>query len=139
MRGDWQLLAVAGPAGPDTQAGGEPNPLPLLRAWKLLDNLRRSLVPPALLVLLVTGLDILPGSPWLWTAARPGERGGAAVPVVPGQRGRQRPRRIAVGAFSWAGGLRAVIGQVVLDIDVPGLSGRAAARRDRPHAGAAVL
>jgi cyclic beta-1,2-glucan synthetase len=46
-----------------------PNPLPGLERWKILDNLRRSLVPPALLVLLVLGWTVLPGSPWLWTAA----------------------------------------------------------------------
>ncbi len=45
-----------------------PNPLPLLERWKLLDNLRRSLVPPALLTLLVLGWTVLPGSPGLWTA-----------------------------------------------------------------------
>ncbi|HZW29371.1 MAG TPA: glycosyl transferase family 36, partial [Isosphaeraceae bacterium] len=46
----------------------QPNPLPALERWKLLDNLRRSLVPPALLALLVLGWTILPGSPWFWTA-----------------------------------------------------------------------
>ncbi len=45
------------------------NPLPLLERWKLLDNLRRSLVPPALLVLLVLGWTSCParrgpGRPW---------------------------------------------------------------------------
>ncbi len=44
------------------------NPLPVLERWKLLDNLRRSLVPPALLVLLVLGWTVLPGSPGFWTA-----------------------------------------------------------------------
>jgi cyclic beta-1,2-glucan synthetase len=43
------------------------NPLPVLARWKLLDNLRRSLVPPAQLILLVLGWTVLPGSPWLWT------------------------------------------------------------------------
>jgi cyclic beta-1,2-glucan synthetase len=43
------------------------NPLPFLERWKLFDNLRRSLVPPALVVLLALGWTVLPGSPWLWT------------------------------------------------------------------------
>jgi cyclic beta-1,2-glucan synthetase len=45
-----------------------PNPLPALERWKIFDNLRRSLVPPALVVLFVLGWTVLPGSPWLWTA-----------------------------------------------------------------------
>jgi cyclic beta-1,2-glucan synthetase len=44
-----------------------PNPLPALERWKILDNLRRSLVPPALVVLFALGWTVLPGSPWLWT------------------------------------------------------------------------
>ncbi|MHB1561338.1 MAG: glucoamylase family protein, partial [Isosphaeraceae bacterium] len=81
VRGDWQLLpwlapevpaaAEEGPAiGGRKPAGAErrrPNPLPVLERWKLLDNLRRSLVPPALLVLLVLGWTVLPGSPWAWS------------------------------------------------------------------------
>ena len=47
---------------------GRTNPLPLLERWKLLDNLRRSLIPPRLLLLLVLGWTVLPGSPWFWTA-----------------------------------------------------------------------
>jgi cyclic beta-1,2-glucan synthetase len=66
VRGDWQLLPWLGRRVP-TSRGEEVNPLPLLERWKLLDNLRRSLVPPALLVMLALGWTILPGSPWLWT------------------------------------------------------------------------
>ncbi len=50
------------------EGGREGKPLPLLERWKLLDNLRRSLVPPALLTLLVLGWTVLPGLPGLWTA-----------------------------------------------------------------------
>ena len=46
-----------------------PNPLPLLERWKILDNLRRSLLPPALVVLLVLGWTVLPGQAWAWTLA----------------------------------------------------------------------
>ena len=67
VRGDWQLLPWLGRRVP-TAEGWRPNPLPLLERWKLLDNLRRSLVPPALVVLLMLGWTVLPGSPWLWTA-----------------------------------------------------------------------
>lgn len=66
IRGDWQLLGwlgatVPGPAGP------EANRLSFLSRWKIFDNLRRSTVEMALLVLLLAGWTILPGSPLRWT------------------------------------------------------------------------
>jgi cyclic beta-1,2-glucan synthetase len=66
VRGDWQLLPWLGPKVPSPE-GRRDNPLPALERWKLFDNLRRSLVPPALLVLLILGWTVLPGSPWLWS------------------------------------------------------------------------
>ncbi len=67
IRGDWQLLQwlTARVPGPD---GPEKNRLSLLSRWKILDNLRRSLVEIAQLGLLVVGWTILPGSPLRWTA-----------------------------------------------------------------------
>ena len=44
-----------------------PNTLPVIARWKILDNLRRSLMPPALVALLVAGWTFLPGSPAFWT------------------------------------------------------------------------
>ncbi|HSA55537.1 MAG TPA: hypothetical protein VLE53_07520, partial [Gemmatimonadaceae bacterium] len=66
IRGDWQLLQwltsrVPGPDGP------ERNRLSMLSRWKILDNLRRSTVEIAQLVLLVAGWTVLPGSPLRWT------------------------------------------------------------------------
>lgn len=67
VRGDWQILWWLFPFVP--AAGGvERNHLPLISRWKILDNLRRSLLAPALLGLLVLGWTILPGRPWFWTA-----------------------------------------------------------------------
>jgi cyclic beta-1,2-glucan synthetase len=66
IRGDWQLLPWLFPKVP--RAGGfTANYLSALGIWKILDNLRRSLVTPSLLVLLIVGWLILPGSPWFWT------------------------------------------------------------------------
>jgi cyclic beta-1,2-glucan synthetase len=67
IRGDWQLLRwltrrVPGPDGP------EPNRLSVLSRWKILDNLRRSVVEIAQLVFLVAGWTVLAGSPMQWTA-----------------------------------------------------------------------
>ncbi len=66
IRGDWQLLPWlrANVPGPD---GLEPNRLSLVSRWKILDNLRRSLVEVAQLALILAGWTILPGSPIRWT------------------------------------------------------------------------
>ncbi len=75
IRGDWQLLAWLRPQVPvprtDSVPGKpdpcrEPNPLSALSRWKLCDNLRRSLVPFALVSLLVLGW-MAPGVTWSWT------------------------------------------------------------------------
>ncbi len=66
VRGDWQVLLWLFPFVP-TRRGLERNPLSMISRWKILDNLRRSLVPPALLALLLGGWTLLPGSPVVWT------------------------------------------------------------------------
>ena len=48
VRGDWQILRWLFPFVP-SRTGIERNRLPLIARWKILDNLRRSLVPPATL------------------------------------------------------------------------------------------
>ena len=74
MRGDWQLVAWLWPRVPvpcpervATQSScREPNPLSALSRWKLFDNLRRSLAPAALVLLLVFGWSITEAA-WVWT------------------------------------------------------------------------
>ncbi|MGV8991335.1 MAG: GH36-type glycosyl hydrolase domain-containing protein [Thiobacillus sp.] len=72
IRGDWQLAGwllprVPGPiTPPGTKAQRQPNPLSALSVWKLFDNLRRSLVSPALLALLIGGWLFGPGPAWFW-------------------------------------------------------------------------
>ena len=56
VRGDWQILAWLLPVVP-TRRGFAKNRLPLISQWKILDNLRRSLVAPALLAPLRGGVD----------------------------------------------------------------------------------
>lgn len=58
IRGDWQLLPWLLPWVPKMHGGYERNPLSWLSRGKLLDNLRRSLVPAAATALLVLG--------WVW-------------------------------------------------------------------------
>ncbi len=57
VRGDWQIVRWLWRTVPDASGRTVPNTLPVISRWKILDNLRRSLIPPALLVLLVGGLD----------------------------------------------------------------------------------
>lgn len=54
MRGDWQLLPWLLPKV-RMRDGWRRNDLPDLARWKIFDNLRRSLVSPAAVALLVTG------------------------------------------------------------------------------------
>ncbi len=68
VRGDWQILLWMLPVVP-TRHGLERSRLPLISRWKILDNLRRSLVAPALVALLASAWTWLPGSPLGWTLA----------------------------------------------------------------------
>ena len=68
IRGDWQLLPWLWPRVPGRGGRSLVNRLGPLDCWKLLDNLRRSLIPPALVALAAAGWLLLPGSPWVWTA-----------------------------------------------------------------------
>ncbi|MGY3041777.1 cyclic beta-1,2-glucan synthetase [Rhodanobacter sp. TND4EL1] len=68
IRGDWQLLPWLLPWAPTARDGWRRNALTALSRWKILDNLRRSLVPASLLVLLLVGWLVM--SPVLsWTLA----------------------------------------------------------------------
>ena len=53
IRGDWQILWWLLPRVPNLSSQWVKNPLSALSQWKLFDNLRRSLVPLALVTLLV--------------------------------------------------------------------------------------
>jgi cyclic beta-1,2-glucan synthetase len=71
IRGDWQLAGwllthVPGPSSGGSKASRLPNPLTALLIWKIFDNLRRSLVPPSLLVLLAGGWLTGFGPAWFW-------------------------------------------------------------------------
>ncbi|WP_445143524.1 GH36-type glycosyl hydrolase domain-containing protein [Dyella sp. Tek66A03] len=68
IRGDWQLLPWLMLRTPTQEGLREWNPLSTLSRWKILDNLRRSLVPASLLALLLVGWFCVPRRPW-WTAA----------------------------------------------------------------------
>ncbi len=109
-RGDWQLLPwllprLLKPAGlPEVRADFD-----RIDTWKLLDNLRRSLLAPALLLMLLAGWLFLPGAALVWTVAAVGALAvppltGALTPVVRG-RGplawRQAARSLWPGLRRW--------------------------------------
>lgn len=66
IRGDWQIAGWALPFVPDKSRKLTRNSLSSLSKWKILDNLRRSLVPIALILLLVLSWTVLP-YPTIWT------------------------------------------------------------------------
>jgi len=66
IRGDWQIARWVLPWVPGINKKLQRNPLSLFSRWKIFDNLRRSLVPLALLLLLVFGWT-LSSSAWFWT------------------------------------------------------------------------
>ena len=68
LRGDWQIVEWLFPRVPDESGNRVPNPISFISRWKILDNLRRSLVEIAMFVLLVLGWTVLPGRPLYWTA-----------------------------------------------------------------------
>lgn len=83
VRGDWQLLPWLGlrmPIANDENSSQPPkisNVLPLVERWKVFDNLRRSLTPPALVLFFILGWTIFPDWALIWTLF------GLAVPFLP--------------------------------------------------------
>jgi len=65
IRGDWQIARWLFPVIPTLKKSFNKSPLTHLSRWKIFDNLRRSLVPQALLILLLFGF-IFSGSPLFW-------------------------------------------------------------------------
>jgi cellobiose phosphorylase len=66
IRGDWQILPWLLPWVPGPRGRWLRNPLNAHLRWKILDNLRRSVVPVALLLLLIDGW-LISTRPLFWT------------------------------------------------------------------------
>ncbi len=67
IRGDWQIIDWLKRRVPTAGGATEPNPLATFNQWKVFDNLRRSLVPPATVALLLAGWLLTP-APLMWSA-----------------------------------------------------------------------
>ena len=68
LRGDWQIVEWVTDHVPSESGARVPNPISLVSRWKIIDNLRRSLVEPATFVLFLFGWFVM-GHPFWWTFA----------------------------------------------------------------------
>ena len=97
VRGDWQVLYCLLPVVP-TRHGLERTQLPLISRWKVLDNLRRSLLAPAVVAMLASAWIWLPGSPLVWTLATLAVLGFPLLPPLVHLAGGPRPQQ-PLGVF----------------------------------------
>jgi len=68
VRGDWQLLPLLFHKIHTRNKTKVINPLTGLSRWKMLDNMRRSLIAPSLMALTVLAFSVLPGDLFFWLA-----------------------------------------------------------------------
>jgi cyclic beta-1,2-glucan synthetase len=66
VRGDWQTLPWLALSVADDAGNRTPNPLSALHRWKMFDNMRRSFVSPAMLLMFVVGWLLLPDAAGSW-------------------------------------------------------------------------
>ena len=69
VRGDWQIAQWMFSRVPDESGRKVPNPITNISRWRILDNLRRSLVEPFTFFLFMGAWLGLPGGPLYWTLA----------------------------------------------------------------------
>lgn len=67
LRGDWQILRWLFNSVPDEYGRIVQNPISTISRWKILDNLRRSLIEPITFLLFIFGWFFLPGGALYWT------------------------------------------------------------------------
>jgi cyclic beta-1,2-glucan synthetase len=117
VRGDWQILMWLFPFVPTRGGAWQRNRLPLISRWKIFDNLRRSLVPPAVVALLFAAWSVLPGRANNWTAA---VLLGMSFPIYPlllrTVRGPRRHQPTAVFLRAMWEELRTALAQVALQL-----------------------
>jgi len=69
VRGDWQIMRWLFNKVPDANGEIVDNPLSFISRWKILDNLRRSVIEAATFILFLACWFVLPGSAARWTIA----------------------------------------------------------------------
>jgi cyclic beta-1,2-glucan synthetase len=68
IRGDWQIANWFLPFAPGRGNKWQRNPISVLSKWKILDNLRRSVMPFVFIAFFLLGWLVFP-SAWFWTLA----------------------------------------------------------------------
>jgi cyclic beta-1,2-glucan synthetase len=109
VRGDWQLAPWLLPWVPSASGSKLRNPLPAIDRWKIVDNLRRSLLAPSFLVLFASAWTWLPGSPAAWTLAAIGLLGAPLSPAL------VHRRRQALGRYALEVAFLAYEARLVVD------------------------
>ncbi|MGD0906299.1 MAG: glucoamylase family protein [Candidatus Acidiferrales bacterium] len=115
-RGDWQLLPWIFGRGGVSPDNRRRYTISAISRWKMLDNLRRTLSAPAMLLTLLAGWLIAPMPPWMWTRfillmiSVP-----AIMPVLLGL----KPRR---GGISWRSYISGVLSDFSLALSHIGLT-----------------
>lgn len=66
IRGDWQLIPWLSSTIINKNREIIKNPLSYISIWKIIDNLRRSLVSPSIILLMLVGVGAFPGSGLFW-------------------------------------------------------------------------
>ena len=94
VRGDWQLLPWLCSHVRDRSGNRVRNSISCLSKWKIFDNMRRSLLSPALFALFAAGAAVLPGSVYVWTGFSAAV---AAAPLINGLL-----NSLLAGSFSFA-------------------------------------
>lgn len=116
VRGDWQILFWLFPLVP-SRRGVKRNRLPMISRWKILDNLRRSLVTPTLLALLIAGWTRLPGHPFVYTLAAVSVLATEIVPLllrfIAGPR---RQQSVLVFLRTWTADVATMVVQTILNL-----------------------
>jgi cyclic beta-1,2-glucan synthetase len=108
IRGDWQIAPWAFGHVPTASGGKEPNPLSLIGRWRIFDNLRRSLVPVASLLLLLFGW-LISEAPGVWSLVV-----GLAIAIPAVTPLLDRLARILQGAiYGWRGAADELVRAVV--------------------------
>ncbi|MDQ2087331.1 glucoamylase family protein [Herbivorax sp. ANBcel31] len=66
VRGDWQLIPWIFKHIKNQKGDKVRNPLSIVARWKIVDNLRRSVMAPAIMILIILAFSVLPGSVLFW-------------------------------------------------------------------------
>lgn len=103
VRGDWQILRWLWDRVPGYSGASAPNPISFASRWKIIDNLRRSLIEAATLALLIAGWTFLPGGALYWTLAT------LVLLLLPSYSQLGLSLALARGSGNWAGSLRAAV------------------------------